>query len=216
MRGERSLDIVLPARNEIFLSRTVEDILSNIRGDTEVIVVLDGEVAQPEPKEQPRLRILRYSESIGQRAATNAAVKMSEAKYIMKTDGHVAMDEGFDVKMMADMQPNWTCVPVMRNLHVFDWTCKKCGNRTYQGTTPTSCPNCDNTTDFERDIVWIAKTNPQSTSYCFDAEPHFQYFGDYKNRDEYKEGIKNGGLTETMSLQGSCFMLTREKYWELN
>jgi hypothetical protein len=23
------------------------------------------------------------------------------------------------------------------------------------------------------------------------------------------------GITETMSLQGSCFMLTREKYWEL-
>jgi len=28
--------------------------------------------------------------------------------------------------------------------------------------------------------------------------------------------LEETGITETMSLQGSCFMLTREKYWELN
>jgi hypothetical protein len=65
-------------------------------------------------------------------------------------------------------------------------------------------------------MVWIAKHNPQSTSYCFDATPHFQYFEDWKHRPAYQEDKKNLGLTETMSLQGSCWMLTREKYWELN
>jgi hypothetical protein len=64
-------------------------------------------------------------------------------------------------------------------------------------------------------MVWIGKHNPQSTSYCFDSEPHFQYFEDYKHRPKYIEDKKTG-FTETMSLQGSCFMLTREKYWELN
>jgi hypothetical protein len=98
----------------------------------------------------------------------------------------------------------------MRNLHAFDWVCKKCGDRRYQGPTPTSCPKCDNKTEFERDIKWFAKTNPQSRSYCFDAEPHFQYFREFKKRPEAK-----GTLTETMSLQGSCFMVTRDKYWEL-
>jgi hypothetical protein len=61
---------------------------------------------------------------------------------------------------------------------------------------------------------WIGKRNPQSTSYCFDSEPHFQYFEDWKHREPYITDKKTG-FTETMSLQGSCFMATREKYWEL-
>jgi hypothetical protein len=60
------------------------------------------------------------------------------------------------------------------------------------------------------DVVWITKRSPNSLSYCFDSEPHFQYFGEYNKRPEGQ-----GKLTETMSLQGSCFMLTREKYLEL-
>jgi hypothetical protein len=40
---------------------------------------------------------------------------------------------------------------------------------------------------------------------------HFQYFGEFSKRPEGQ-----GDLTPTMSLQGSFFMLTREKYWELN
>jgi len=63
--------------------------------------------------------------------------------------------------------------------------------------------------------MWIGKTNPQSTSYTFDTEPHFQYFEDWKHRPKYKEDKEKTGFTETMSLQGSCFMCTREKWWEL-
>ena len=107
-------------------------------------------------------------------------------------------------------------VPIMRNLHVFEWVCKKCGDKRYQGPTPTDCPKCDNKTDFERDMVWIGKKSPQSVSYSFDSEPHFQYFKEYAKRSEYKKDLEETGLTETMSLQGSFFMLTREKYWELN
>lgn len=38
---------------------------------------------------------------------------------------------------------------------------------------------------------------------------HFQYHGEWKKKQV-------GDLVETPSLQGSAFMLTREKYWELN
>ena len=36
------LSIIIPSRNEIFLSRTIQDILENIEEDTEVIAVMDG------------------------------------------------------------------------------------------------------------------------------------------------------------------------------
>ena len=206
-----ALSVIIPARQEMFLKRTVEDILKNMRGNTEVIACLDGEWADPPLEDHPKVHIIHHSKSIGQRAITNEGVRISRAKYIMKVDAHCCFDEGFDVKLMTDMQDNWTVVPLMKNFHVFDWVCKKCGDRRYQGPTPTSCPKCENTTDFEREIIWFGKNNPQSTSYCFDSEPHFQYFREFKGRPGGQ-----GDITETMSLQGSCFMVTRDKYIELD
>lgn len=201
------LSIVIPARNEEWLSRTVEDIVSHIEADTEVIVVLDGAPANPSIAPHPRVKVIELPESIGQRGATNLAVRQSTAKYVMKIDAHCAVDQGFDRKMIAGMQDNWTMVPVMRNLHVFNWKCKVCGKERYQGRSGV----CECGGEEYKDVVWIPKTNPQSTSYCFDPTPHFQYFNEYKKHPDW-----NQEYSPTMSLQGSCFMLTREKYWELN
>jgi hypothetical protein len=118
--------------------------------------------------------------------------------------------------MIARMQDDWTMVPTMRNLWAYDWKCYKCGWKKYQGPTPEICPDCGETKKIKRKMMWIGKLKPQSNSYCFDQDPHFQYFNEYTKREEYKKMLEETGLTETMSLQGSCFMLTREKYWELN
>ncbi len=64
-------------------------------------------------------------------------------------------------------------------------------------------------------MIWAPRKGTYSQSYCFDSEPHFQYDSRYKNTPEYNEAKEKTGLTETMSLQGSCWMATREKYWEL-
>lgn len=201
------LSILIPSRNEIFLSQTIQDILKNIRGNTEVIAVLDGQWADPPIEDSPRVTLVYHSESIGQRAATNEAARLSKAKYVMKVDAHCAFDDGFDVKMMAEMRDDWTMVPIMRNLHAFDWVCPN-GHRRYQSPSGP-CKECGEPTTM--DVVWIAKPNPASKAYCFDPEPHFQYFRQFNKRPEGK-----GNITETMSLQGSCFMMTREKYWELD
>jgi hypothetical protein len=124
----------------------------------------------------------------------------------MKCDAHCAFDKGFDVKMLKEMHDDWTMAPLMKNLHVFDWVCPD-GHRRYQGPTGP-CLECGKET--VRDFVWRAKPSPNSVSYCFDSTPHFQYFGDYTKRPEGQ-----GEVTETMSLQGSAWMLTRDKYWEL-
>jgi len=199
------LSIIIPARNEIFLKNTIDDILSNIEGDTEVIAVLDGQWAEPPIEDNPRVTLVYHPESIGQRAACNEGVRISSAKYIMKVDAHCAFDKGFDVKMMNDMQDNWTMIPVMRNLHAFDWVCPD-GHRRYQGPSGV-CKECGKETTM--DVVWIAKTNPQSMGYRFDNTMHFQYWNELGKR-------QTGDLIETMSIQGSCFLVTRDKYLELN
>lgn len=215
------LSILIPSRNEIFLSKTVENILANIRGNTEVIVVLDGAWADPGVPDDPRVTIIYHSKSIGQRAATNEACRLSRAKYVMKIDAHCAVDEGFDVKILEKMQDDWTVIPTMYNLHAFNWRCKKCGNEWYQSPSPSCCyldgekkvvnPKCDNTTDFERVMIWKPRLHKKSLYYRFDKTLHFQYWGDFGRRAQ-----SQGDFVEIFSTQGSCFMLTRERYWALD
>jgi hypothetical protein len=104
----------------------------------------------------------------------------------------------------------------MRNLWAYDWKCYHCGWKKYQGPTPKKCEDCGKGDKIRRKMLWIGKNNPQSTTYCFDSTPHFQYFNDWKRKSVYIKDKKEKSLTETMSLQGSCWMLTRDKYWDLN
>ncbi len=219
---KRDLSILIPARNEMFLAKTVENILQNIEGNTEIIIVLDGTPADPPVPDHERVRIVTLSKSIGQRAATNMAARLSNAKYVAKCDAHCAFDKGFDVKMIAEMHDDWTMVPLMRNLHAFNWVCNKCGSKWFQSPTPECCytqakdwekqvknEKCDGT-EFYREIVWKPNKNrPRSKAYRFDTDMHFQYDGRWADMQE-------GDITSTMSLQGSFFMMTRQKYWELN
>ena len=76
------LSILIPARREMFLKQTIENILENIEDETEIIAVLDGELADPAVVQHERVKILYVPESIGQRAATNQACRLSKAKYV--------------------------------------------------------------------------------------------------------------------------------------
>lgn len=213
------LSILVPSRNEMFLKNTIEDALAHIEADTEIIVLLDGQWADPCIVQHERVNIIYVNKPVGQRAGTNIACKLAKGKYVMKIDAHCSFDQGFDRKMIEFMDKvgsNVTSVPIMRNLWAYDWKCYHCGWKKYQGPTPEKCGQCGKSDKMRRKMMWIGKHNPQSTSYCFDTEPHFQYFEDWKHREPYISDKRDKGYTETMSLQGSCFMCTREKYWELN
>ncbi len=203
------LTIIIPARNEEFLGRTIDDLLQNIEADTEIIAILDGYLPTPPLKQNdPRITLIYHPESVGQRRASNDAVKLAKGNYIMKIDAHCAFDKGFDRKMLdafKEVGDDVTMVPMMKNLHAFDWVCPK-GHRRYQGPSGV-CNDCGEPTT--KDVVWIAKNNPTSTTYRFDKTLHFQYWGEYGKRQ--KEDI-----VESMSLQGSCFMCTKKKYLELD
>jgi len=206
------LSILIPARNEMFLRETVDDILRNIRGETEIIICADGAWPSPPLEDHPRVTIVYVPVAIGQRAGQNLCARLSKAKYVMKLDAHCSFKEGFDVEMFkafdeleAGGETHITMVPVMKNLHVFDWKCTKCGCKIYQDK-PVLCPDCGST-KMMRKMLWRAKRSPNSTSYRFDKELGFKYFTAYKERQV-------GDLVETMSLQGSCFMARRENYWK--
>ena len=222
------LSVIILARNEEFLGRTIQDVLEHAKGNTDIIVVLDGYLPNPPLKPDPRITIIYNPIAVGQRAASNQAAKIAKGKYVMKVDAHCAFDDGFDVKMLEAFKEtgdNVTMIPMMRNLHVFDWVCPE-GHRRYQGLSgpcywvnngkewvyeekgkDKGLPICGKQTT--KDIVWIPKKSPTTHSFRFDKTMHFQYWGEWSK-------TQTGDLRETMSIQGSCFMLTKEKYFELD
>jgi len=206
------LSILIPTRNEDILDRTLQDLLENIQGDTEILVVLDGWIPDPPLSHaDDRITIIYNPISKGQRAATNQAAKLAKGKYVMKIDGHCAFDKGFDVKMLDAFKitgDNVTMLPALRNLHAYDWVCDN-GHRRYQGKVGV-CPLCG--AKEHQDMVWLAKPHLRFT-FTFDKTMHFQYDGSQAKKPE---SLAQGMLRETMSIQGSCFMLTRVKYFELD
>lgn len=201
------LSVIIPARNEMFLKHTIDHVLANARANTEVIAICDGNWPLEAIPDHPQVRMVYHPTSIGQRAATNEGARISDATYIMKLDAHCAVDEGFDVKLMAHCEYDWTVIPRMYNLHAFDRVCRACGHRAYQG--PTVCEKCEST-DIEREIVWKPRLSRMTDFARFDKTLHFQYWGAYKTRD-----AAQGDIADTMSSVGACFFMHRQRFWDL-
>lgn len=210
------LSFLIPARNEEFLKNTVEDLLANTSEETEIIVGLDGQWSNPPLIQHPRVNVIYVPEPIGQRAMAKLCGRLSKAKYIAKTDAHCSFDKDFDLKMLEAFKKTGddvVMVPIMKNLHIYDWKCPKCGWKVYQDVIP-KCPGCGMA--MQKKMSWQPRRGTHSVSYCFDSEPHFQYFSDYTKRDKFIKDREETRITETMSLQGSFYMMTRENYFGLN
>jgi len=212
------LSVLIPSRNEMFLRRTVEDVLTHATRTTEVIVVLDGAWADPPLEQHPRVTVLYHPESVGQRAATNEAARIAQGRYVMKLDAHCSMAQGFDAALIdaaQELGDDVTQIPAQKNLHAFDWVCKGagCGWRGYQGPTQQSCPKCGGSwADFvEREMVWKPRQGVTTTAWRFDGDLHFQYWGAFSQRPE----AQGTDFPETMSCLGACWFMSRERYWQL-
>jgi hypothetical protein len=194
----------------MFLRKTVENILENIEADTELIVICDGNWPNPPVDDHPRVTVVHHAESIGQRAATNEGVRVSQAEHIMKCDAHCSFDKGFDRKLIRDCRYRWTLIPTLYNLHAFDWKCKACGNQTYQGVEPSFCKKCKYN-EFEMVMLWKRRSGKGPyVSWRFDKDMQFKQWRKHCRRPEAK-----GDFVETMSFAGPCFFIHRKRYWEL-
>ena len=208
---------LIPARNEEWLSRTIDSILANIRGDSEVIAVLDGAWSDPPVKDHARVRLIYKPEPIGQRAATNLAARLATGKYVCKLDAHCSIAEGFDVSMMSVIKEcgrETTAIPAMCNLHAFNWACA-CGHETYQGPTPTTCVKCQAPGPFKRIIYYdlnaggVPGRQMRTEFWRFDDSLHFQYHG------PVRPGQADAPIADVMSSVGACFVMRRDRFIEI-
>jgi glycosyltransferase involved in cell wall biosynthesis len=115
------ISIIIPARNEPYLQKTIDDLFLKAAGDIEVVAVLDGYWPDPPLKSYRRLKIIHRGTARGMRAGINAGARIAQGKYLMKCDAHCCFDPGFDEKLKADCEPDWTVVPRRYGLNVETW-----------------------------------------------------------------------------------------------
>ena len=190
------VSIIIPARNEVYLKPTIEDVLSKARGDIEVIAVLDGYVPDPRiDTKDDRVNFLYYKEAIGQRPAINEAARRAKGKYILKTDAHSMFDEGFDVKLAADCEYDWTVIPRMYNLDIEKWE-----------------PKLRKVTDYMFIRSPQAEIKP-FRHYYYDGPCRREHPKEYEVHKTWRKGRPE--IDDVMTGQGACWFMHKDRFWEL-
>ena len=208
------LSVLIPARNEQWLGRTIQDVLDHAEADTEVIAVLDGYWPDPPFADHPKVTLVHYTAPVGQRGAVNAAARLSRADFVMKLDAHCAVDQGFDVKLMTpyrsgELGQDVTTIPRMYALHVFDWVCVACEKRYYQADPVPACL-CGGV-EFRIEPVWTIRTFRMTDFGRFDQTMHWQYWKKYNRRPEAQADI-----ADVLSSVGASFFMRRDRFIEID
>lgn len=115
------VSIIIPSRNEIFLTRTVDDLFAKASGDIEVIAVLDGYWQNPILADRPNLTLIHRGRAMGMRAAINGAAAIAKGKYLMKCDAHCLFGFGYDEILAAECDDNWVVIPRRYSLDSDKW-----------------------------------------------------------------------------------------------
>lgn len=179
------LSVVIPSRNEEYLNHTVKNILERAKGEIEVIVVLDGAPATPPLPKDPRIKSIYRKEAKGMRNAINTGVAIATGKYLLKCDAHCAFDNSFDIKLIKDLQPDWTMVPRRHAIDKNKWTRHPNKNLCY-------------------DFQYIGHPTKES-SYAFKGI----------DWPEYGVRVKGQKIVDLMTSQGSCWIMYKKRFEEL-
>jgi len=184
------VSIIIPSRNERFLTPTIKDLLQKSVGNIEIIAVLDG--YWPKSDEiviDSRVHYLNFGKSIGMRDAINQGVAISQGEFILKSDGHCMFAEGYDEALKKDCERDWVVVPTRKRLEPESWTLVK-----------TDRPDID--------YMYL--------SYPFDHT--LNNFGgpslqgkEWRDKNDNQD-LKNDKLVDLMTFQGSVWFMRRDYY----
>ena len=194
------VSILIPARNEPWLVRTVDDIFTKASGDIEVLVLLDGYWPEPILQDRPNLTIIHRSESNGLRAAVNCMADVAKGEYIMKIDAHCMFEKGFDEAMKSNFEPNWISIPSRYSLNAEKWE-RGYGPIEYLYLTFPYNPD----KQFGEGLhgkKWLGETG------ISDRQNPGQYYWMERKRADIK-------IDDVQAFQGSCWFMTRKRFLDI-
>jgi len=181
------VSIIVPSRNEMFLSKTVDDLLSKATGDIEVIAVLDGYWPVPILPDHPNLILIHRSEPKGMRAAINSAAAIAKGEFLLKCDAHCMFAPGFDEVLQKDCDNDWIVIPRRYRLDAENWQFQEVGKPPIDYHY-LSCPITNRDGYSMHGAIW--------------PERDLEYLA-----PEYD-------IDDTMSFQGSCWFMTAKHFHE--
>jgi glycosyltransferase involved in cell wall biosynthesis len=103
------LSIIIPSYKDPLLNKTVDNLLTNAKGDIEIICILDG--YWQETIGDPRVKVLHLGKNRGMRDAINAGIDISNGEYLMRADEHQMFGEGYDKILTENCKENWIVTP---------------------------------------------------------------------------------------------------------
>jgi glycosyltransferase involved in cell wall biosynthesis len=181
------ISVVIPARNERFLTPTIRDLLANAQGEIEVIAVLEA-YWPDEIINDPRVHYIHNGVPLGMRNAINAGVAVAKGEFLMKCDAHCAFAPGYDLALTKYLEHNWIAVPTRYSLDPETWQRRDKTPINHMYLCAPTDPN-----DFGGPSLhgkeWHAR----------DADAQFE----------------NVPFHDLMSAQGSCWIMHRSYFHEL-
>lgn len=183
------LSIIIPSRNETYLTPTIRDLLDKAAGVIEVLVVLEGYWC--DLVHDPRVHYIHRGRALGLRAAINAAAALARGGYLMKIDAHCMVDNGYDLKLLADCPDDAVVVPRRKRLDAENW-------RLLESSAPD--------VDYEF-LSFPGKDGPD--------QPDGLRGKKWIDRAERRSGTEFL-VDENMCFQGSCWLMRREYFDHLD
>jgi cephalosporin hydroxylase/glycosyltransferase involved in cell wall biosynthesis len=188
------ISVIIPAKNEVYLQKTIDNVLENAEGDIEIIAICDGYWPDPPIKDHPSVRIIHNTVSRGQRHSINDAARLAQGDIIGKLDAHCAVGPGFNTIIERDMEDQMIMVPEMWNLDIETWAPRHFD-------------------DYAK-AMRNGKVNPYMYIGLVDGNLRAQYYngGNDRKRMLGKQDIK---IDDTMCCMGPGWFLKKDFYWEI-
>ena len=179
------LTIAIPSKNEVFLRKTILDVLEKATGDIEVLPILDGyDLPAEEIVVDPRVSYIRLpAASFSQkRHGVNLAISQAKGKYVMSLDAHCMMAKGFDVQLAKDHHPNWVQIPRRNRLDAVKWSLQ---------------PQSDNRPPIDYEYIMFPPLMNDHSIHGFKWDTRT-----LANSDKQ--------IDDTIQFQGSCWFMTKK------
>jgi glycosyltransferase involved in cell wall biosynthesis len=132
------VSVLIPARNELYLFRTILDLQTNAAGPIDIWIfadswndhrdVLDRVLAMDSNSVHV---VVNDGPAVGIRRASNHLADLAPGPYLYRVDAHCAFSPAWDIALKNAADPKTVVVPAMRILDPVAWTAERGGGNYY-------------------------------------------------------------------------------------
>lgn len=112
------VSVMITARNEPQLNRTIESLYKTAEGEIEVMVSLDE---PPEIAVDGRAIKSSHSSPVGRRRGFNIMAGAAKGEYLFILDAHCKMSQGWDIKLAESCPEKGIVVSCIQDMHEETW-----------------------------------------------------------------------------------------------